>query len=172
MKITVFSSNQPRHLNLVKSLAKVANEVFFVNEVNSVFPGSVADKIGKSEVKESYFSRVRSAERSLFGDLFFLPSNIRTLSIRAGDLSQLTRAQLDGALQSDVYIVFGASFIKGWLIDFLVERKAVNIHMGLSPFYRGAACNFWALYDNNPGYVGATIHYLSKGLDSGRFRCL
>ena len=39
--------------------------------------------------------------------------------------------------------------------------------MGLSPYYRGTACNFWALYDGNPGYVGATIHYLSKGLDSG-----
>ena len=46
--------------------------------------------------------------------------------------------------------------------------------MGLSPFYRGTACNFWALYDNNPGYVGATIHYLSKGLDNGDmlFHCV
>ena len=39
--------------------------------------------------------------------------------------------------------------------------------MGVSPFYRGTACNFWALYDNNPHLVGATIHLLSKGLDSG-----
>ena len=40
--------------------------------------------------------------------------------------------------------------------------------MGLSPYYRGSSCNFWALYDNNPHLVGATIHYLSKGLDSGK----
>ena len=39
--------------------------------------------------------------------------------------------------------------------------------MGVSPFYRGTDCNFWALYDNNPHLVGATIHVLSKGLDSG-----
>ena len=26
---------------------------------------------------------------------------------------------------------------------------------------------FWALFDNNPHLVGATIHLLSKGLDSG-----
>ena len=39
--------------------------------------------------------------------------------------------------------------------------------MGVSPFYRGTDCNFWALYDNNPHLVGATIHMLSKGLDSG-----
>ena len=39
--------------------------------------------------------------------------------------------------------------------------------MGVSPFYRGTDCNFWALYDNNPHLVGATMHVLSKGLDSG-----
>ena len=39
--------------------------------------------------------------------------------------------------------------------------------MGLSPFYKGTDCNFWALYDNNPHLVGATIHYLTKGIDDG-----
>jgi methionyl-tRNA formyltransferase len=39
--------------------------------------------------------------------------------------------------------------------------------MGLSPYYLGADCNFWALYDNNPHLVGATIHMLTKGLDNG-----
>ena len=39
--------------------------------------------------------------------------------------------------------------------------------MGVSPYYRGADCNFWALNDNNPHLVGATIHLISKNLDSG-----
>ena len=39
--------------------------------------------------------------------------------------------------------------------------------MGVSPYYRGSDCNFWALYDNNAHLVGSTIHLLSKGLDSG-----
>ena len=39
--------------------------------------------------------------------------------------------------------------------------------MGISPFYRGTDCNFWAMYDDRPDYVGATIHRLTKGLDSG-----
>jgi hypothetical protein len=40
--------------------------------------------------------------------------------------------------------------------------------------YEGISFNFWALYDNNPAYVGATIHMLSKGLDSGDmiFHCV
>ena len=39
--------------------------------------------------------------------------------------------------------------------------------MGISPYYRGTDCNFWALYDNNPKLVGATIHLLSKRTDAG-----
>ena len=40
--------------------------------------------------------------------------------------------------------------------------------MGISPYYRGSNCNFWAMYDNNPELVGATIHYLTSGLDDGK----
>jgi methionyl-tRNA formyltransferase len=39
--------------------------------------------------------------------------------------------------------------------------------MGVSPYYRGSSTNFWALYDGRPDYVGATIHLLTAGLDSG-----
>ena len=86
----------------------------------------------------------------------------------------LSKESLYQALSSDLYIIFGSSFIKGWLIDYLIEKRAINIHMGLSPYYRGSSCNFWAMYDQNPEYVGATIHRLSKGLDSGDmfFHCL
>ena len=46
--------------------------------------------------------------------------------------------------------------------------------MGLSPYYRGSSCNFWALFDRRPTYVGATVHLLSKGIDTGDilFHCL
>ena len=70
-------------------------------------------------------------------------------------------------LKSDLYIFFGSSYIKGPLVNFLIKKKAINIHMGISPYYRGADCNFWAMYDGNSHLVGATIHMLSKGLDSG-----
>lgn len=174
MKVTIFSSNQPRHLNLAKEFSKVSDEVFFISEVNTVFPGQVDDFYKKSEVMQSYFQNVINSERKIFGDIGFLPDNICTLSIKSGDLNRMDKSQLTDALNSDIYVVFGASFIKGWLIDFLVESKAINIHMGLSPYYRGSSCNFWALYDNNPSYVGATIHLLSKGLDSGDmlFHCV
>ena len=174
MKITLFSSNQPRHLNLVRELSSIADTVYFVSEVNTVFPGKIGDLFKKSETMQDYFQHVIDAERKVFGEIGFLPNNVKTLSMKSGDLNLASTVQLADALESDVYIVFGASYIKGWLIDFLVDRGALNIHMGISPYYRGSSCNFWALYDGNPSYVGATIHMLSKGLDSGNmlFHCV
>jgi hypothetical protein len=37
MKVTVFTSNQPRHLALVERLAGIADEVYAVLECNTVF---------------------------------------------------------------------------------------------------------------------------------------
>ncbi|MEX0501978.1 formyltransferase family protein [Alphaproteobacteria bacterium LSUCC0719] len=174
MKITIFSGNQPRHISLAKELGKFAEHVYFISEVKTVFPGKIDDFFKKSDVMQSYFASVLKSERRLFGDIGFLETHISTLSIKIGDLNLIKREQLKDALNSDLYVVFGSSYIKGWLLDFLVQNNAINIHMGLSPYYRGSSCNFWALYDDNPSYVGATIHRLSKGLDSGEmlFHCL
>lgn len=167
MKITVFTGNQPRHLALVRHLSTIADELFAVIECKTVFTGVVQDKYNKSPIIEEYFKNVHAAERQIFGPLSFIERNTRTLPLRTGDLSLLSFDELKEALSSDVYIVFGSSFIKGWLIDYLMARKALNIHMGISPYYRGHSCNFWALYDQRPDMVGATIHYISAGLDSG-----
>jgi len=167
MTITIFTSNQPRHIALAGALARLAGSVFVVQESNTVFPGRVADFFKKSEVMQDYFAKVIAAERAVFGEPRFLPAGVRSMSLKMGDLSLLPLEALAEALSSDYFIVFGASFIKGALCDHLVSKKAINIHMGTSPYYRGSSCNFWAMYDGRPEYVGATVHLLTKGLDSG-----
>lgn len=169
MNVTLFTSNQPRHTSLIEQLAALAQRVFVVQECNTVFPGEVEDFFRKSDVMQRYFARVIAAERQTFGAPRFpiVGGNVESLPIRMGDLSRLPLDVLDEALRADVFIVFGASYIRGPLCDALVERGAVNIHMGVSPHYRGSSTNFWPLYDNRPEFVGATIHRLTTGLDSG-----
>ena len=167
MKITVFTSNQPRHINLINLISDFASETFAVLESNTLFPGLVKDFYNSSPTMQEYMLGVRTAEAKLFGKSRFISPKVSTLILKSGDLNYLTQENLKEALQSDLYVVFGSSFIKSWLIDDLIEKKALNIHMGLSPYYRGSSCNFWAMHDSLPNYVGATIHFLSKGLDSG-----
>lgn len=167
MRVTVLTSNQPRHIALLEALSPVAERVFAIQECNTIFPGKVDDFFRKSPVMQDYFSRVIGAERRQFGPPRFPPANVRQLAIRMGDLSRLGDDMPAEALEADVFVVFGASYIRGPLCERLIERRAVNIHMGVSPYYRGSSTNFWALTDGRPELVGATIHSLSAGLDSG-----
>ena len=112
MKITVFTSNQPRHIALINRLSSISDTTYAVMECNTVFPGLVQDFFKKSETMKQYFSNVMSAERKLFGDLSFMNSNVRSLSIKSGDLNFIIKEQLQEALDSYVYVVFGASYIK------------------------------------------------------------
>lgn len=171
LKVAIFTNCQPRHISMIERLASVADIVYACVEVTTLFPGEVADHYGKSDVMEDYFSKVGAAERAEFGEPRFLPSNVISFPMKSGDISKLDLTSLLPINEVDASVVFGASFIRQPLIDLLVEKETLNLHMGISPYYRGASCNFWAAYDHNPEYVGATAHMLTKGLDSGPMLC-
>jgi len=169
MKITLFTTNKNRHNYLINLLSTISDELFVVQECGTIFPGIIPGYYPVSAKMKEYFENVNDAQSKLFGNSYVnnLKKNIKILPILSGDLNKCSMKLLSDFLKSDAYIVFGSSYIKGELVDYLVKQKAINIHMGVSPYYRGTDCNFWALYDDNPHLVGATIHLLSKGLDSG-----
>ena len=169
MKITLFTFNNNRHNYLINLLSKISDEFFVVHECGTIFPGIIPGHYPTSTIIQEYFEKVNDAQFKLFRNSYVnnLKKNIKILPMLSGDLNKCSLKFLSDFLKSDIYIVFGSSYIKGELVDFLVKQKAINIHMGVSPYYRGTDCNFWAVYDDNPHLVGATIHMLSKGLDSG-----
>jgi len=169
MKITLFTSNKNRHNYLINLLSEVSDELYVIQECGTIFPGIIPGHYHASPTMKKYFENVNNAQYTLFGNAYVnnAKKNIKILPIILGDLNQCSMKILSDFLKSDVYVVFGSSYIKGELVDFLVKHKAINIHAGVSPYYRGTDCNFWALYDGNPHFVGTTIHLLSKGLDSG-----
>ena len=169
MKITIFTSNRPRHNYLVNKISEVCDELCVVQECGTYYPGIVPGVYPSSLVYEKYFKKVIEAERKIFNSCVvnLRKQNYTNLSIPFNDLNKFTLKNLEEFLNSDIYIIFGSSYLKGNLVDFLINKKAINIHMGISPYYRGSDCNFWALYDDNASLVGSTIHYLSKGLDNG-----
>ena len=63
-------------------------------------------------------------------------------------------------------LVFGTSIIKGEIINNF-KRKILNLHLGLSPYYRGAGTNYFPFVNNEPEYAGSTFMYLDEGIDTG-----
>ena len=169
MKVTLFTSNNHRHNYLINLLSNFCDELWVVQECKTLFTGKNDEKYQNKNIIEEYFNKVLEAQNKIFKKEFVNKNNknIKTLPILYGELNILSLSFFEDFLKSDIYVVFGSSYIKGDLVDFLVKQRAINIHAGVSPYYRGTDCNFWALYDDNPHLVGSTIHLLSKGLDSG-----
>jgi folate-dependent phosphoribosylglycinamide formyltransferase PurN len=73
--------------------------------------------------------------------------------------------QLLEDLKPDIVVVYGTLIIGRKLISSL--PKAINVHTGLSPRYRGSDTNFWPIYNKEPEFLGVTLHRLDPGVDSG-----
>lgn len=163
MKITIFTSNSNRHVNLINLLSNFCEKLYVIQEIRG--NNNTNDKT--NTIRE-YFNNVFLAQEKFFPESKILKiKKIKLLSIKYGDLNNLKLTDINEYLDSNLFIIFGTSFIKGNLVKFLKKNKAINIHAGISPYYRGTDCNFWALYDNNPHLVGSTVHLLSDGLDDG-----
>ncbi|NCA21623.1 MAG: hypothetical protein EBS86_10860, partial [Crocinitomicaceae bacterium] len=49
----------------------------------------------------------------------------------------------------------------------IVPGKIINLHLGLSPFYRGSATLFWPFVNRELEYLGTTIHLATSKVDAG-----
>jgi folate-dependent phosphoribosylglycinamide formyltransferase PurN len=69
-------------------------------------------------------------------------------------------------LKPSVVVVNGTRIIKRDILG-AVPATFLNIHQGITPQYRGAHGAYWALYQNDPGRCGVTIHVVDEGIDTG-----
>lgn len=65
-----------------------------------------------------------------------------------------------------VIVVYGTAIIKESTSS-LAQDITLNMHTGLSPFYRGDSTLFWPVHENDPSKLGVTIHELVPHVDGG-----
>jgi folate-dependent phosphoribosylglycinamide formyltransferase PurN len=66
----------------------------------------------------------------------------------------------------DLIVVCGAALMRESILG-LPRFGVLNLHGGLSQFYRGLFTTDWAILNREPEYVGATVHFVSEGIDDG-----
>ncbi len=123
MKITIFTSNSLRHFNLINRISEISTQCNAIIETKTIFPGNVKDFFKQSVNMEKYFQKVRNAEINYFKKNYYLKKNVNVKILKHGDLNYLEKKDLKFALNSDIYIVFGSSFIKKKLANKLFNQK-------------------------------------------------
>lgn len=70
------------------------------------------------------------------------------------------------ALQPEIVVVNGTRIISSAIIG-CVKARFLNIHVGITPKYRGSHGAYWALSNDDPENCGVTVHLVDRGIDTG-----
>lgn len=105
------------------------------------------------------------AHNEFFGDQWCnLDPSIPRLDVQHINSEQcLQRLSTDD--QPDLILDHGTSIVGPEVLS--TAPLALNLHWGLSPYYRGINCTEWALVNWDPFNIGVTIHKLAKQIDGG-----
>ncbi|HEY7185540.1 MAG TPA: formyl transferase [Vicinamibacterales bacterium] len=164
MRAIVLTSTMRRHQFVANTLAARLDVAAVFQEEKSFKPMRYARSADDEAVIERHFAARDASEEAFFAD----HDRVHAPSFRLppGGCNEPGSVDAMRRIEPHVVLVFGTGLLHQTLIDAFPGR-ILNIHLGLSPYYRGAGTNFWPLVNREPEYCGATIHFLDAGVDSG-----
>ena len=163
MKIVIFTSNSFRHKFLANSLSRCVEDALVIVECRENDDSN--HSYGQSESIISHFKKRYQTEKKMFGENNeFLTKSIPILYKEVNSKFIFEKIQ---EYNPDVMIIFGSSIIKEPLLSLGKKNRFINLHLGLSPYYKGNATNFWPFLNNELDYLGSTILHVDSGIDTG-----
>ena len=165
--LVVITSDQLRHRYFQNRLnAYFPVSAVFVEECE--YPAPVAATDAERQAWESFFTRRAEHEQHLLSSSGNLSAKNTpdVLHIDRGKLNHPETLEAVRSFHPLQIIVFGASLLGPGYLDPYTNR-VLNLHLGLSQYHRGASCNFWSVHEGRPGLLGATIHKVTSGIDTG-----
>lgn len=164
MRAIVLTSSMRRHQFVANTMAARMDVACVWQEEKSFQPLKYAASAADEAVIARHFDARDASEEAYFADHREVHAPARRLP--PGGCNEAAEIDAMRRMRPDVVLVFGTGLLKQPLID-AFQGNIINIHLGLSPYYRGAGTNFWPLVNGEPEYCGATIHFLDIGVDTG-----
>ncbi|MAZ25743.1 MAG: hypothetical protein CL868_01525 [Cytophagaceae bacterium] len=166
LKIALFTSDSYRHKYIARQLAQSFDLKLILTEkksrkIKQTSQLSVEDKV----FVDRHFKAREKVERQFFAAYDF-PQRATYVSLEHGTINSEEVADLLQKTAPDYIILFGTSIIKKKILN-LFPNRFINLHLGLSPYYKGSATNIFPYLYNEPECVGATIHIATAEVDAG-----
>ena len=134
-----------------------------LNKFNSI-PKQFSQDEKKLYIK--HFSEREISEKKFFKKVKINFDNIEHINVKEKDINSISVQSFIKKIKPNIVIVYGVGFLKKNILK-IIPKNSINIHTGITPRFKGDACNFWAFYFLEPNNAGATIHFLSSKVDSG-----
>lgn len=160
MKALVLTSTSPRHQYFVRQIATRFEIAAIVCEQKRNY---YVQQREHSAAIRVHFAHNGAQELICFKDV---PEEQVASVETVSDINAPEVIEWASRLDIDVVCLFGTSILKtAWLSAF--PNRIVNLHLGLSPWYRGSATLFWPFADAAAEFLGTTIHLAVEKVDAG-----
>ena len=165
IRIVLLTGNGLRHRYVASRLATSLNltGVVLEGKAQLIAEPELLSPENRQVIAEHLGQR-DAVERRLLGDVASVASPV--LEVPHGKSNTPEVFEWVVGHKPDFVVVYGSSIIKPPLLDHF-DGRMVNIHLGLSPYYRGSGTNFWPLVHRLPECVGATLHLVVSKVDAG-----
>lgn len=159
-KALVLTSRGLRHRYFAKKVAEVFDLLEVITESKRNYYTKQREE---SLTIRAHFEAIADAEVDFFGGEIYQQECIQR---NVEDINSPECIAWAVDLKPDVICLYGTAILsQGWLDAF--PAKIVNLHLGLSPFYRGSATLFWPFYFKELEYLGTTVHLATAKVDAG-----
>jgi folate-dependent phosphoribosylglycinamide formyltransferase PurN len=123
-------------------------------------------KYGKKLAQEKYLAEKKYFEGAKeYFHKHYSHLIIARVSETSGSVNDDEYVSLIRKKQPDIIVVMGTCLISKKIIS--LADYVLNMHTGLSPYYRGGHTNLWPIVKKDYGYFGVTVHLMTPGIDSG-----
>ena len=170
MKIIVLTGNEIRHQYFRKKLSNDSRfDVIasFCEGVEKSLKQRTYKNLESSSLEKLHVDSRTTSELDFFDNTIdLLSDNSDVINIPKGSINDEDIVENIVSMKPDILACYGSSIINSKLIT-LYNRRFLNVHLGLSPYYRGSGTNIWPLINKEPHMVGATFMYIDEGIDTG-----
>jgi hypothetical protein len=99
-------------------------------------------------------------------DVVLYKTLTKYLDVSCGEINSIELRNYLQRFKPDIIAVLGSSIIGQEMIS-MPRTAMINIHSGLSPYYRGTWSFGWPVVNMEPEFIGVTIHHVNAGIDTG-----
>ena len=167
--------------NIILMIGDGLRHQYFFRQINSIhciaavfimsskYPKPLAKTKEESDAWNWFFKRRKVFEKeNLTQTLDLKPqSKPDIINLEGSKLNSSETLSLIKKYSPGFIAVFGIGIIKEEILSYCPD-SFYNLHVGIPEYYRGSSCNFWPIYNRDLKKLGATVHKIEKGIDTGK----
>ena len=167
----MITGTHSRHLFVHEAVLETGFEcAAIIMDREDLLPSTPSDISNRDKINfERHFRERYDIESTVYGKINpeLLFDGIPTLRCIPESLNSEDSERFVKNFKPDLVFILGPDLIKDPLLSVL-PNDCVNMHLGLSPWYRGSATLFWPFYFLQPQFAGVTFHQITREADAGR----